>query len=435
MQQQSTSYLTQRAASLSSSKLGSPNGRMGGTVYLDMIVLASPLVLGFVLHAYSYYAIVGTLLWFGLRQIHRLFQPDPLDLLAFLSVLIVVVSPYWHSWNPSAEARSAASVAALTVAYFLPIKWFIANSNERFIGLARFLVAIGVGLSVVVLAGGVAAQIANTVSSRLAVDFTNANYASAALATSATISMLLASLPGLNTKMRAIYLIAFCVQIVSIFYLGSRASLAGVIIASGVVLFCTRIPRFARGTAFLTIVVAFISGWFPRELAAISAAVAAPLSQFGSLARGQQELADGAGRLHLWERSAQAIEMSPWIGWGPGNYSVIANMGGLHAHSWGLEIVASVGYFGALFVFLLIGLAYWKNAPQPKLSTSSGAIWNATTAVALVPNIALTAHTWTPWAWIVVSLWGCSYLLDQHVAPPDSKRVNPTLEQIEKSHK
>lgn len=413
MQQLGSNSLTQRNNLHISGELGFIKRSTVLKTNFDVVILTSPLVLGFVNVAYGSYAIVGTLLWFGLPRVHRVLRGDTIDLLAFLSILFVLVSPYWHSWDPPTEARSASLGAALTVAFFLAVRWFVGKSKERFLSLVRFLVWIGVGLSVFVLSGGIQVQTQNTLSNRLMVEFANANYAAAALSTTAIISLFLALQSNQNKKIRALYLLVFCFQIVPIIFLGSRAALAGVILGSIVALFFSHVPRFARFTVFFILIISFISGWFPSELMSILVSASEPISQLGPLARSQSAIFNGSGRMLLWEGTAKAIELSPWIGWGPGNYATIFNSGGIPAHTWGLEYVASVGYFGTTFLVLLICLAYWKKATLRKVTTSRSSIWNSATAIALVPNLLLSTHQWTAWAWLVVSLWSCSYLLDQ----------------------
>lgn len=376
--------------------------------YLDAVILVLPLALGFVSAPYGSQAIIGVLIWFGLPRLSRILRADTVDILVAISALIVFVSPYWHG-PPSETARSAALGAALGVAYFLPVKWVVQQSASHMIKLARVLVLLGTGLSVFTLTGGIATQVAGTMGSRLFVDFANANYAAAALATTASVTILLAAGHVPTVRRRTLYLAALCVQAVTIYQLGSRAALAGVVMAALIVLFFTRRPRGARTMVFAVLVGAFISGWLPKQFAAMLTVLADPLSQFESLGRSQTALLDASGRLQLWESTIHSIEQSPLVGWGPGTYADLFNIASIPAHAWGLEYVASVGIVGAVFVSLAAWLSYWKSWR----TASRGALWNAATAVALVPSLALSTHQWNAWAWMVTALWACSHILDK----------------------
>lgn len=394
--------------------------RGGGLLeYGSMALVVTPLALGFVDVAYGSYGIVFVLAWFGIPRIHRIGHADTLDLLVAAAAAIILVSPYWHG-EPSESSRSAALGAALGVAYFLPIKWVVRESADRMLKLARVIAFLGVGLSIFTLSGGVATQVDGTSSTRLFVDFANANYASAALATTASVTLLLASSRLAGAKNTAIVLAALSVQMLAIYQLGSRAALGGVILAIVIVALFTRAPRLARGAVLAVLIGAFVAGWFPRQFADILIVISEPLSQIGSLARSESAVLSASGRLTLWDTTIVAIQQSPLVGWGPGTYAELFNAGAAPAHAWGLEYFASVGVLGAIPLMVVILLAYGGAGSKYAVATNArGDLWKATTAIALVPSLALSTHQWNAWAWMVVALWACSRVLDEDTAKPD----------------
>lgn len=390
--------------------------------YGAMGLVVAPLALGFVDVAYGSYGIVFVLAWFGLPRIHRIGRVDTLELLVATAAVIILVSPYWHG-EPSEASRSAALGAALGVAYFLPIKWVVRESADRMLKLARVIVFLGVGLSIFTLSGGVATQVDGTSSTRLFVDFANANYASAALATTASVTLLLASSRLAGAKHPALLLAALGVQTLAIYQLGSRAALGGVILAIVIVALLSRAPRLARGAVLVVLTGAFVAGWFPRQFADLLIVISEPLSQFGSLARSESAVLSASGRLTLWDTTIVAIQQSPLVGWGPGTYAELFNAGAAPAHAWGLEYFASVGVLGAIPLMVVIGLAYWGSASKYAIAPQArGDLWKAATAIALVPSLALSTHQWNAWAWMVVALWACSRVLDEDAARPEFRQ-------------
>ena len=387
--------------------------RRGATrEYVEKIFLVIPLAVGFVDPAYGSYAVVAVIAWFGIPRIHRIARADTLEIFVALSAVIVLVSPYWHG-TPSDTSRSAAIGAALGVAYFLPVKWVVGTSASQLVKLAQVLVCLGSGLSIVALAGGVSAQIDGTTSARLLVEFANANYASAALATTASLTALLLfrrtpQQPGPP----ALLLAALCLQVAAIYQFGSRAALAGVVLAVVVTAVFSRNSKVARGVVFVALIVAFVAGWFPKQFAAVVIAASELLAQFGTLARSDEALLTASGRLNLWETSIVAINESPLVGWGPGTYAEIFNLRAVPAHAWGLEYFASVGLLGGTLLAVTVWLAYWGTKKGPLERVSRGPLWNAATAVALLPSLALSTHQWNAWAWMVIALWSCSHILD-----------------------
>lgn len=395
--------------------------------YVEKIVLVIPLAVGFLDPAYGSYAVVAVVAWFGIPRIHRIARADTLEIFIALSALIVLVSPYWHG-TPSDTSRSAAIGAALGVAYSLPVKWVVGTSADQLVKLAQVLVCLGFGLSVIALAGGVSAQIDGTTSARLLVEFANANYASAALATTASLTALLLFR---RTPQRAgppaLLLAALCLQVAAIYQFGSRAALVGVILAVLVTALFARNSKVARGTVFAALAGAFIAGWFPKQFAAVVIAASESLAQFGTLARSDEALLTASGRLNLWETTLIAINESPLVGWGPGTYAELFNLRAVPAHAWGLEYFASVGMLGGTLLAITLGIAYWRRGPLER--SSRGPLWNAATAIALLPSLALSTHQWNAWAWMVIALWACTHTLDAHPNPLTGRRGEQQIRQ------
>jgi O-antigen ligase len=147
------------------------------------------------------------------------------------------------------------------------------------------------------------------------------------------------------------------------------------------------------------------------------------------LGRAQENLLDASGRLELWNGAWTAFQELPLFGWGPGVYGTLFEPGGVPAHSWVLEILAGVGLLGALVFFPLILRAYlggvplWRRSEDRAFGTQSK-VWNATTALAIMPSMFLSTHQWNVWAWAVIGLWTCSLALDD----PDDRSEKVRLE-------
>lgn len=396
--------------------------------YLRLAVVAAPLPLAFVNLTYASYAIVAVIVLFGSPRAIKILKAKTLDILIVVTALIVLVSPVWHG-TPSDSARSAALGASLAVAYMLPLRWVLRDHPDRLLRFGRILVAIGVGLSAFSILEGVGIQVAGTEGTRLAVEFANANFASAALSTTASITVLLIA-RAVRPAGRVYYLVALTLQVYATLQFGSRAALAGIALATALALVArwTRTTRPARAIVFVVMIAAFVAGWFPRALTEILSLVSEPLTRFDSLGRAQQTLVDASGRLVLWEGSAQAIDASPLIGWGPGTYGLLFNPLGIPAHAWGLEYVASVGFLGAIPVVAVIWMSYWTSS-RDKNSRPPSALWIAVTAIALLPSLALSTHQWNVWAWAVFAIWSCASALDAS----ESERKNASSDLDDRS--
>lgn len=392
------------------------------------LLVATPAAVSVVNITLGSYVLAVLIVVMGAYRLRTRTMIASIEWLILLGVAVILVSPYWGlaAVGHGVDVVSPTLGAALSVAYVLPVRWFIGASRRRFITYVLVLLAVGVALAAFVYFNGVETQVADLTTRRF-VEFANANFIAAVLATCASFALFLAFWLEISLGFRVgFFLLALAVSFV-VYQTGSRASLFGVVAAALGMIFLRWASRFYRGLVLFIMVVSLIIGLFPELFTRLLGIGAGALSTSSTLSRSNANLLDASGRLELWRGAIEAFEQSPIFGWGPGVYGTLFEPEGLPSHSWTPEILASVGILGIAIFMPIIFKSYTAEAPifrkpRNKQFAKQSMLWNATTAIAVLPSLVLSTHQWNMWAWCVIALWTCSPLLD---SPHEFVEKNP----------
>lgn len=335
----------------------------------------------------------------------RVLRWSGIDLLALAAVVVVGASPYWHaeSWISSSPSRGAVS----SIVLFLGLRATVTD-RARFLALTDVCGVIGTGYAVYFL--GNASQY-DRATTRQAIEFANANYTGAVLAFTivCTIFLLRATAPATSFR-KLLWTGSALIQSYALYETGSRSSFAGAFLGVLALLLGRRLSTKAyRLNGAILSILAF-AAFIPRA-SDIFLFISSRLQSIGTFQRDSTSIDSLSGRAEIWREVQQSWKASPFLGWGPGQYYQPA--GGdadLVAHSWALEYLASVGIVGAGVVGLIIGWSYCVPAIH---DSGIGRSWVLATSLALAPNLALSTHQWTAWAWAGFALWSVSASLEK----------------------
>ena len=327
------------------------------------------------------------------------------DWLAFLSAVIVLLSPLWaYQWIPTVEASRG---IAVTLAYFVSVRWVI-RQHRDFVYFMRIIAIMCSVYSIYFLATATAKDILTT---RVSVDFANANYTGAVLSFGAVATLWIVLFSQFSRgKSRLFWVSMFALQALALLKTGSRASVAGLVAALVMLMFARNLWRLARYLTVAVLVLGFNVGFFPQTSDWFRAASEIVSSQ--TFTRGGHAMENLSGRAETWDGAREVVADSWLLGSGPGGYRY-RSYAQLPAHAWGLEYMASVGLLGTSILAALILLCFTGHGIEMKFPASQRAgLWNSATALALVPDLVLSTNQWTLWAWVGFALWSRSYLLD-----------------------
>lgn len=391
----------------------------------DILFLAYPLAAAIINPGTGltsgFYAALFVFIYMAFRHGVDRQRIEVVELLAIVAAVIILLSPLWTD-TPLATSLSPSRGAAVSVLYLLTVRWVIQQRAD----LVAFLRIISLICGVYAVYFLVNAQTVETSVGRLTVDFANANYTGAVLAFGAVVSLWLLIGDAAGKGRRVLNASAFVLQGWAVFETGSRASFAGLVGASTVLIFLRRTPLVAHRLTSGVLVAGFVIGFFAGSVNFFRA-IAERLEGFDPFARADSAVYSASGREQIWRATREVVSESWLAGWGPDLYRLHAS-GQSPAHAWGLEFMASVGLVGTLVLAVLIGLCYSGRGqgaigrPLPRRA----ALLNTVTALALVPNLVLSTHQWTLWAWAGIALWSRTYLLDEDLAATESERLTRT---------
>lgn len=373
----------------------------------DVFILAIPLGVAILNQATGFvsgfYAAIFVFIYIMIRNgIHL--RLAAVDWLAFLSAVIVLLSPFWaYQWTPTVEASRG---IAVTLAYFVSVRWVI-RQHRDFVYFMRIIAIMCSVYSIYFLATATAKDALTT---RVSVDFANANYTGAVLSFGAvaTLWIILFSQSS-KDKSRLFWVSMFALQALALFETGSRASVAGLVAALVVLTFARNFWRTARYLTLAVLVLGFNVGFFPQSADLFKGASEIVSTQ--TFTRGGHAIDSLSGRAETWDGAREVVAGSWLLGAGPAyRYRSYAQ---LPAHAWGLEYMASVGLLGTSILAALILLCFTGYGIKMKFPASQRAwLWNSATALALVPDLVLSTSQWILWTWVGFALWSRSYLLD-----------------------
>jgi hypothetical protein len=338
--------------------------------------------------------VVSTLIW--CRHAWS-WESDTLDVVAAISIGLVLLSPYWHA-ETSAQT-SPSHGAAVSLIFFVAVRIVVTDALvfRELITQVGILCAAYAGYF---LAFATAYDLINN---RAAVSFANANYTGAVLAFGGAVTLFLAASSAATA--RFLWLAASVLQAVAIYESGSRASFAG-LLATALLMSAWRwAPVLSGALVKFAVIVGFFLALIPNSIALFTRP-AYWLASAGTFDRGQAAADNASGRSEIWAQATAAVDQSWLTGWGPGNYYLTVGTDPTFlAHAWGLEYLLSVGVLGTVFVAALLLGAYNRG------TRGSGALWTASTALSLLPSLMVSTHQWTLWAWFAFALWSRADLL------------------------
>jgi hypothetical protein len=338
-----------------------------------------------------------------------------LDVLIGLSGAVVLLSPLWAT-VPSVESLSPSRGATVSVAYMLLLRWLVLTEENLLLYL-KIISLVTFGYAVYFL--GNAHVVPDT--QRMTVSFANANYTGAVL----TFGVAVAAWLWLARRGSWIWLLAAVVQGVAVYGTGSRASFAGAVLASAVLLLGPMASTWAHRLVYVVLVGGFLVGLYPGS-AALFRALSQPLGDVSAFSRDPTAILSVSGRETIWMETREVVSQSWLFGWGPDRYRMLT-AGQSPAHSWGLEWIASVGLFGTAFLATVVTMAYFcRGQLDNRMPGRDGRLLNAATAFALAPNLVLSTHQWTLWAFAGFAVWSRAFLLTDVECP--KRRVASCLE-------
>lgn len=327
-----------------------------------------------------------------------------IDWIAINLAAFVLASPLW-AYAPSVTI-SASHGVAVALAYFVAIRLTLRRRAD-FVFFTRLIAFMSFVYTIYFL---INAKTMDLQTLRLSVEFANGNYTGAVLAFGIVATLWHAvNSPGKSLS-HIFWAVACVTESWALLETGSRASAAGVAAALVVVILFKARWRLARHITLAALACGFVLGSFPQS-GKVLRAVSDQASNFQTFRRGDQSIYDLSGREEIW-RSTRRIIADSWIlGSGLDGYRLRGPTQTL-AHSWGLEYMASVGIFGTSALALLVFLCFTGHSLRATLPPSNRAwLWNSATALSLLPNLALSTHQWTIWAWAGFALWSRSQLL------------------------
>jgi hypothetical protein len=194
---------------------------------------------------------------------------------------------------------------------------------------------------------------------------------------------------------------------------GSRASFAGLVLGGFVAVFGRRLTGRVFQWTFVAMVIGFFIGFYPDAANLFRSASESMVGVGASFARSSDALYTVSGRAQIWADTRSAAAQSWIVGWGPDTYRFQHRSPNVAAHSWALEYVASVGVLGTLLIATLLVWCYFSRGQGLRVLKLQieGKVWNAATALALLPNLVLSTHQWTLWAWTGFAMWSTAACL------------------------
>lgn len=362
------------------------------STWLDVLLLCAPLATAAVntstgtLVGLIVLAVLGVRWWILLAC-----EPRPIDYLTLLLIAVILV--------PHTASSSSIGVAT-AVAMTIPVRWVV-QTRRDFARVARVISWMCTAYAVYFLGNRIAIDTAGV--TRETVDFANANYTGAVLAFGAVVSFWIFRSKD-SRAWPLLYLAAAVLQFYVVLRTGSRASAAGAALGLAVIWFGARTPRLAYRGTFVLLVAGFFVGFSARS-ADLFRWLSEPLSgASATFARSNEALFTVSGREQIWAGTRRAASEEWLFGWGPDTYRFAHPPPYILAHAWGLEYVASIGVIGALVAGAVIVLSYGGGSRHAGLSVA-GRTWVAATGLALLPNLVLSTHQWTMWAWFGFALW------------------------------
>ena len=337
-----------------------------------------------------------------------------IDTFLWIAAIITLLSPHVNALQEPAALSPSVNAAACLL-YVFAVRRTLYSRSQALMALNLFIV-FGVGYATYFIQERVAVDSSSSVLNRSQVEFANANFTGAVLAF--TFAVTLWRLYNHNRRLysRTILLIAAATQLYAVLLTGSRASTTGCVLALvGLVGFLVTRRWSYRATAVI-LVCAFplglvheASNWFRR--------LSEPLSRVGTFQRYDSAIQGVSGRDLIWIETRDAFLESPIFGWGPDRYRQVQESTHYLAHSWGLEFLASVGIVGTTVIVIIYVLAFRGGTPSGG-DLHEGHALIIMTALSLVPNLVLSTHQWTLWAWVAVALMSRAHVLQGQVAGP-----------------
>jgi O-antigen ligase len=373
---------------------------------VEVAILATPLAVAIINPGTGFesgiYAAVLVIIYAAIRYASSA-RFSSVDYLTMSVALIVLISPLW-AFAPLATGPASRSIVA-TLLYFMTVRGALRHRSD-FILFISAIAWMSVIYALYFLANGKAFDLDN---SRISVDFANANYTGAILAFGAVSTLWLAIFASANNGWRYVWVSAATIDTWAAFETGSRASAGGLLAALAVVLFFKNLWVVVRTATTVFLATGFVSGFIPQSDAIFKEA-AQPISAYRLFAR--EDIDSLSGREQVWESARKTVSESPILGSGPEGYRLRGSTQIL-AHSWGLEYMASVGLLGTALLAVLIWFCFAARGIRKVREPGRRAwLWNSATALSLLPNLMLSTHQWTLWAWAGFALWSRSYLLD-----------------------
>jgi hypothetical protein len=400
----------------------SADGRsvLDGHSRIEIAVLSAPLAVAIVNPgtglASGYYAAVLVIIYTAFRYGIRAGLTS-VDWMALHLSVFILTSPLW-AYAPSVTA-SASHGAAVTLAYFVAIRLTLRQQADfdLFSRLVASMCLVYAGYFLI------KAKTMDAQTLRLSVEFANGNYTGAVLAfgTVATLWQVVCSFGKRPSQM--LWVAAYVAESWALLETGSRASAAGAAGALAVVLLFKARWRLARNLTLAVLACGFVVGFLPQS-AKLFGAVSDAGSSYQPFHRGDQSVLDLSGRVEIWRSTTKLISNSWILGGGIDGYR-LRGPTQILAHSWGLEYMASVGVVGTSALAFVIFSCFTGQGFRTALQPSRRAwLWNSATALSLLPNLALSTHQWTLWAWAGFALWSRSQVLDTGLDQP--RRIGGT---------
>lgn len=343
-----------------------------------------------------------------------------IDTFLWIAAIITLLSPHWIPLQePVALAPSINGAACLLYAFAIRRTL---HTGAQAILAGNLFIVFGVGYATYFIQERVAVDATNSVLNRSQVEFANANYTGAVLAF--TFALTLWSLRHHRRPLysRSLLLIAAATQFYAVLLTGSRASVTGCVLALIGLLGFFISRRWSYRATALFLIVAFplglihqASNWFRR--------LSEPLSGIGTFQRDQAAIQGVSGRDLIWMETRDAFMESPILGWGPDRYRQVQESTHYLAHSWGLEFLASIGILGTAAITIIYFLAY-RGGSGSRAPLHAGHAMIIMTSLSLVPNLVLSTHQWTLWAWVAVALMSRAHLLQAQEETPAAESTS-----------
>jgi O-antigen ligase len=329
---------------------------------------------------------------------------DSVDYMTISVALVVLISPLW-AYAPEITLSASRGIVA-TLFYFITVRAALGHRSD-FILFIKTIAWMSAIYAVYFLVNAKATDLAT---SRVSVDFANANYTGAVLAFGAVATLWQLFLAPASRGTRWAWVAALAIEVWALFETGSRASVAGLFLAVTVALLFRNFWVLARNVTMLLLAIGFPIGFIPQAGEIFRASQSVMTSQV--FVRGDTYVENLSGREEIWQSTRETVSQAPILGSGPEGYRLRGSTQIL-AHSWGLEYMASVGLVGTALLVVVIWFCFAvrgiRRSYQPGRQSW---LWNSATALSLLPNLVLSTHQWTLWAWAGFALWSRSHLLN-----------------------